>query len=397
VSREKASLWWREAFDWRLNRRQALELLAAVGAAVTAGRLVRIGTAVALPAPVGASGGFLTTEELAMLDAASAVILPGVDENDPGAREIGVVGYVQSLLSYFPGSDANCDRRVGAADVTAIIAQARGAAPRCPDAGDVDGDGSVDERDIAAATGAVFGARPVFAGGPFSGRNPQPHFPIGNTACQECHGANNSDSAAGGAGSALIDAYPPDFFVEHMPLNRLQRLSWKVQLLGADAVPEVADNPLARSATNADLRARYRSGLAELEDGSQAKYQMSFVELTTAQQSEILASASASFVDLLHHHVIEGTLCAPEYGGNRNRLGWQLTGFGGDSQPLGYEIPDTSVPGNYRERPEAPNSTPNPDEDCAGFSAAMQQFLRLISTVTGGGEFDAPYCYGVGE
>ena len=58
--------------------------------------------------------------------------------------------------------------------------------------------------------------------------------------------------------------------------------------------------------------------------------------------------------------------------------------FDGDSQPLGYEIYDASVEGNYRERPDKPNSGPNPDEDCSGFSANLDHFLDLISGVTGG-------------
>ena len=88
----------------------------------------------------------------------------------------------------------------------------------------------------------------------------------------------------------------------------------------------------------------------------------------------------------------------PEYGGNRDRLGWQLVRFDGDSQPLGYEIYDETVPGNYRERPDKPNSGPNPDEDCSGFSTNMNRFLTVISSVDltrPNRRFPNPYCFDV--
>jgi hypothetical protein len=97
-------------------------------------------------------------------------------------------------------------------------------------------------------------------------------------------------------------------------------------------------------------------------------------------------------------HTVEGMLCAPEYGGNRDRLGWRLVGFDGDSQPEGYVVYDATVPGNYRERADKPNSGPNPDEDCHGFSAEMNRFLALIAItqlVQPGKKFSDPYCLDV--
>ena len=52
----------------------------------------------------------------------------------------------------------------------------------------MDGNGVVDQNDVVAAEAAVFGARPVFAGGPYSGRQPQPHFNTGSLPCGTCHG-----------------------------------------------------------------------------------------------------------------------------------------------------------------------------------------------------------------
>jgi hypothetical protein len=339
------------------------------------------------------SYGFLAAGELATLDAVTALILPS--DARPGAREIGVVDYIQSLLSFLPGSDANCDQLVTAADLVAIAAGVPGTT--CGDAGDVNGDGAVDALDARAGTSALYAARPAFGGGPFSGRQAQPHFDIGDTRCSECHGSKGKGGHAVPAAGGGVDAFPPNAFRLFPPLSRLQTLSWKVRVLGPAAAPEVADNPLLAQLPEVDLRQRYRDGLAQLESLAQSGFGSGFTALSAAQQRQVLGQANRQFAELLHRHVIEGVLCMPEYGGNRDRLGWKLAGYDGDSQPLGYAIYDPSVPGAYRERADRPNSGPNPDEDCAGFSAAMESFLDLISRSAGGGPFAAPYCFEVDE
>jgi hypothetical protein len=377
-----------------LSRRRVLQLLAGAGVVALRPHLLSRVVAGTVPAASAPAYGFLGAEELATLDAATALLLPS-DER-PGAREIGVVGYIQSLLSFLPGSDANCDSHVNAADLTAVEHVALGQYLGCPQGGDVDGDGAVDRADVGAAAAAIFRARPMFAGGPFSGRNPQPHFPIGGTACVVCHGANaDAPAARGTPRGATVEVYPPNAFRQFLPMNRLQRLSWKVRLLGAQAVPEVADNPLLAALPEVDLRRRYRDGLAELESLAGESFAKPFTALTAEQQREVLTGVEPMFVELLTRHVIQGTLCAPEYGGNVDRLGWQLAGFDGDSQPLGYEIYDESVAGFYRERPDKPNSGPDPDESCGGFSDNMRRFLDFLSSATGGGRFAEPYCFEV--
>jgi hypothetical protein len=380
-----------------LSRRQLLRYAAAGAAVVVARPLMRSRVAGAVAAPAGSPGGFLTSNELAILDAATAAIIP--TDSNPGARECGVVNYIQSMLSFMPGSDANCDRQVSVADIVATVSQVGGHAAACRDAGDVDGNGIVDQNDAVAAEAAVFGARPVFAGGPFSGRQPQPHFDAGSLSCGTCHGIpfENSGPVAlsWAASSSTVDYYPPDFFMQFLPLSRLQALSWRVRILGASAVPEVARNPLATSSIEVDLRNKYRNGLAALDQLSQNTYALGFVQLTSAQQSSLLhKSPDQDFVTLLTYHTVEGMLSVPEYGGNRNRLGWQLVGFDGDSQPLGYTIYDESI-GGYRERPDKPNSTRNPGEKCDGFSQPVSRFLNLIRSATDvqpGSHFTEPYC-----
>ena len=387
-----------------VSRREVLRLMAASAAAGSAGAVLpRYLVRAAPPAPDVAlpARGFLTSAELATLDAATAHIVPTDDQ--PGAHECGVIDYIQNMLSFMPGSDANCDRHVTAADITATALGTHATDPACPDGGDVDGSGTVDAADVVMAEAAVFNAKPVYGGGPFSNRNPQSHFPTGNTGCLVCHGAPPQTGTAVlvATRSATVDNYAPDFFAEHLPLPRLRALSWKIRILGAAAVPEASQNPLATDERlDVDLRRRYRDGLAALETISQHKFGKPFVQLTAAQQTMVFdqLAASSTFIQLLTAHTVEGMLCAPEYGGNRDRLGWQLVGFDGDSQPEGYVVYDPTVPGNYRERPDKPNSGPNPDEDCHGFSLKMNGFLTLIANsnmVQPGKKFANPYCLDV--
>src|SRR5206468_6064228 len=141
--------------------------------------------------------------------------------------------------------------------------------------------------------------------------------------------------------------FPPNGFLDPLPLPRVKRLAWTVRLLGAAAVPEVADNPLATTLPDIDLRRRYRVGLTQIDDLSTMQFGVSFDQLDATQQDTIITALKktakgADFYNLAVNHTIEGMLCAPEYGGNRDGVGWQITHFDGDSQPLGYTIFDTT-------------------------------------------------------
>lgn len=285
--------------------------------------------------------------------------------------------YLQAMLSAVPEGDGNCDRRGTAADLVAISSQLGAPAdPACPSA-DVDGDGSITAADLQRAASAIFAHRPIYAGGPFSGRQPFGDFATGTATTQ----------------------FPGNSFASSLPLNRMQRLSWEVRLNGAESVAEVAANPLATSLAIVDLRRKYSEGLAAIESTSQQQFQKSFVALSADEQDQVLAASDAAFYELVTQQTVEGMLCAPEYGGNRNLIGWQLTGFDGDSQPLGYTLGFDEGAGAYIERSDKPNSRPNPDETCAGFSANVIRFLTVVSTNTitaPGGRFRSPFCFDVG-
>jgi len=357
----------------RLSRRQFMHGAAAAGSALLFARVVRLARALDVPPPPG----FLSDAELRVVDALTARLVP--TDTTAGAHEAGVADYIQGLLSAFLGADVNGDGLISAADVTAVIDALGTDDPTA----DIDGSGKVDATDVLLAQRSIFGTvlagppafagRPLFTGGPFSGRTP---FPDPATGTPSTH-------------------FPPDSFLDALPLPRVKRLAWTVRLLGAAAVPEVADNPLATTLPDVDLRRRYTDGLVQVNALS-AAHGGTFDALDTADQDAVikqLKTQNRSFYDLVTNHTIEGMLCAPEYGGNRGGIGWQLVGFDGDSQPLGYTIFNTTTQ-EYVERPDKPNSTLDPTDDCSGFSASMLAFLHLaLVQLAGAQQFPDTPCY----
>ena len=83
------------------------------------------------------------------------------------------------------------------------------------------------------------------------------------------------------------------------------------------------------------LQEIYRSGLAALGDD--------YAEAGATTQS-VRLRADPTFRALLYEHCCEGMYGAPEYGGNRNGVGWANINFEGDVQPRGYTDAEVSEP-----------------------------------------------------
>ena len=270
-----------------LSRREFVKALAVVVAAA-AMPLTRVSRAWA-----GARSRFFTGREHATLAAYVDRIIP--PDDDPGAKALGVPRYIQRLLTAF-------DKKI----------------PR------------------------------LFAGGPFSNRNPYPDNDTGTPSRKK----------------------PKDAFKHFLPPTRLQELTWRAELFGSASVPEVA----ALDAQNGGsplmgLRDVYRAGLAMIDEVAMQAYGRPFVKLHTEQQDDVFAQMEGyapdprrdSFNDIVLRHTLEGCFGAPEYGGNQRTRGWRMLGLEGDSQPLGYSIFDRSAE-VYRERADHPMTTINPDE-----------------------------------
>lgn len=174
---------------------------------------------------------FFPPHEAAVIVAATARLIPGpsddpIERGHPGAREAGVVHYIDKLLGAL---DSDPDR--------------------------------------------------IHAGGPWSDRH----------------------------------STGPNHMARFIPLSRAQRIAWAQRLT--------------------EWRRRYRAGIELLDSLATGD----FAAVATAVQDKVLASpAAADFTDLLFGHAIEGMYANPEYGGNRDLVGWLDIRFPGDVQPLGY-------------------------------------------------------------
>ena len=135
----------------------------------------------------------------------------------------------------------------------------------------------------------------IWAGGPFSGR----------------HG--------GAAG-----------FDQFLPVSPLDELAWRTRIEGSLGRPEREWNgPVV------GLQERYREGLVALG--------ADFADLGPDEQTERL-KANPRFTALMYDHACEGMYGAPEYGGNRDLVGWRYIDFEGDVQPRGYTDAEVSGP-----------------------------------------------------
>jgi gluconate 2-dehydrogenase gamma chain len=104
-------------------------------------------------------------------------------------------------------------------------------------------------------------------------------------------------------------------------------------------------------------RPSYRSGLEALEAASRIAGAEGFATASVATQDALLtrmeggaldaalADGGREFFTLVRRHTLEGLLCDPMYGGNRNFLGWELIGFHGVM--LFYSVQAQAIGGKH--------------------------------------------------
>lgn len=77
-------------------------------------------------------------------------------------------------------------------------------------------------------------------------------------------------------------------------------------------------------------RDAYTAGLAALDDTARTRRGQRFVDLSPADQDDVLRAIDETpFFALVRTHTIQGTFCDPAYGGNANFVGWDLIGYPG--------------------------------------------------------------------
>jgi len=103
--------------------------------------------------------------------------------------------------------------------------------------------------------------------------------------------------------------------------------------------------------SRADLLPSLREGLGTLQAAARAAHAGArFSALTAEEQDALLRQIESSpFFATMRYLSVCGTLAAPEYGGNRDFIGWRLTGFDHRhvwAPPFGYYDAD------YRQKGE---------------------------------------------
>jgi len=112
-------------------------------------------------------------------------------------------------------------------------------------------------------------------------------------------------------------------FERFLPLDAYERKAWKRRVRRLQKVYTRGLDALAASVPGfADLPGPLRD-----------------LALQTTQDPDVTAMMGVAVT-----HAFEGTWGAPEYGGNRDGLGWEGIGFDGDRQPRGYTDEEVTDP-----------------------------------------------------
>ncbi|WP_421717317.1 gluconate 2-dehydrogenase subunit 3 family protein [Algiphilus sp.] len=172
---------------------------------------------------------------------------------------------------------------------------------------------------------------------------------------------------AGGPFSDRAGATDNDF-ERFIPLDAYEQLAWRLVIEGSQALPEREFNGPVKG-----LQQIYREGLARLDARAQqlatgilpaALGDIVAAQLADTGLEAVLAQINAlagnegfadlpaplrdlilfdtsdatvqALVDVAFPDTLAGTYGPPEYGGNRDLVGWTLTDFDGDVQPRGY-------------------------------------------------------------
>jgi hypothetical protein len=122
----------------------------------------------------------------------------------------------------------------------------------------------------------------------------------------------------------------PAKFAGFIPLTALDEMAWRTRIEGSRGRPEREFNgPVV------GLQERYRAGLAALG--------ADFCDASPEEQVRRMR-LHRDFTELVYEHACEGMYGAPEYGGNRNLVGWSNIGYAGDVQPRGWSDAEVSQP-----------------------------------------------------
>ena len=148
---------------------------------------------------------------------------------------------------------------------------------------------------------------------------------------------------------------------KHRPAKTLSKADLKILVAIADRIFPKTDTPGALGCGAVDYITTalvgdyahylplYHCGLRAVNWHARRKFGAAFTALEGEQQDFVLAefeagnvtgfSKAEDFFETIRYHVLEGVFCEPQYGGNRDMIGWHLVNFPG--QQFGY--PDAYI------------------------------------------------------
>jgi hypothetical protein len=112
--------------------------------------------------------------------------------------------------------------------------------------------------------------------------------------------------------------WPVDDMAQFIGLTSSQAYGWRIRL--------------------ATWRQAYRAGTAALDHLTGGD----FTTATATARDRALSENPDGFTTLLFGHAVDGMYSVPEYGGNRELVGWKDISFPGDIQPRGYTASEVS-------------------------------------------------------
>ena len=122
-----------------------------------------------------------------------------------------------------------------------------------------------------------------------------------------------------------------DDMARFVPLDPLAELGWRIRLEGSQGRPE-----RSFAGDVVGLQQQYRDGLARFPG---------FVGASPAEQDARLGAPEAlDFVAQVLSDTLDVMYGPPEYGGNKDGIGWAYIDHEGDVQPRGYSDAEVSEP-----------------------------------------------------
>ena len=128
-----------------------------------------------------------------------------------------------------------------------------------------------------------------------------------------------------------------------------ERIFPKTSTPGAVEIGAVNYIDIALAGDYAPLVSLYRQGIRAINRYARAKFGRAFRSLNDDLKDAVLVAFesgsvaefknAAEFFETVRCHVLEGVFCEPQYGGNKDMMGWRLVDFPG--QQFGY--PDAYI------------------------------------------------------